>query len=78
MAKSLKEEFHEMTLAIQSGKFFSPCKDLAQHTSVAMKWAMKMIHHASYKYNINTTSGLRSNSFEISLSQIPASIGRPH
>ena len=31
------------------------CKDLARHTSFAMKRAAKMTHHASYEYNISTT-----------------------
>ena len=49
------QEFCDTILAIQSGKFFTPCKDLARLTSFAMKRAAKMTHHASYEYNINTT-----------------------
>jgi hypothetical protein len=44
-----------MILAIQLGKFFTPCKDLARHTSFAMKRVAKLTHHASYEHNINTT-----------------------
>ncbi len=35
--------------------FVTPCKDLAQHTSFAMKSATKLTHNASYQYNINKT-----------------------
>jgi hypothetical protein len=35
------------------GAFVTPCKDLAQHTSFAMKCAAKLTHHASYQYKIN-------------------------
>jgi hypothetical protein len=31
------------------------CKDLAWHTSFAMKCVAKLTHHASYQYNINKT-----------------------
>jgi hypothetical protein len=41
------QEFCDMILAIQSGKSFIPCKDLARITSFAMKRAAKMTHHAS-------------------------------
>ena len=49
------QEFCDMILAIQSGKSFTPCKDLARLTSFAMKRVAKMTHHASYEYNINIT-----------------------
>jgi hypothetical protein len=49
------QEFRDMILAIQSGTFVTPCKDLARHTSFAMKRAAKMTHHAAYEYNITTT-----------------------
>jgi hypothetical protein len=48
------QEFCDMILVIQSGKFFTPCKDLTRLTSFTMKRAAKMTHYF-YKYNINTT-----------------------
>jgi hypothetical protein len=46
-------EFRDIVLAIQTNAFVTPCKDLARHTSFAMKRAAKLTHHASYQYNIN-------------------------
>ncbi len=78
------QEFCDMILAIQSGKSFIPCKDLARITSFAMKRAAKMTHHASYEYNINITmraeieffqdklkpdSGIDAGSYKLPLSQ---------
>ena len=48
-------EFQDIVLAIQTNAFITPCKDLAWHTSFAMKRAAKLTHHASYQYNINIT-----------------------
>jgi hypothetical protein len=48
-------EFQDIVLAIQTNAFVTPCKDLARHTSFAMKHAAKLTHHASYQYNINKT-----------------------
>jgi hypothetical protein len=48
-------EFRDIVLAIQTNAFVTPCKDLAQHTSFAMKHVAKLTHHASYQYNINRT-----------------------
>ncbi len=48
-------EFRDIVLAIQTNAFVDPCKDLARHTSFAMKRATKLTHHASYQYNINKT-----------------------
>ncbi len=48
-------EFQNIVLAIQTNAFVTPCKDLAQHTSFAMKHAEELTHHASYQYNINRT-----------------------
>jgi hypothetical protein len=48
-------EFQDILLAIQTNAFITPCKDLAWHTSFAMKRAAKLTHHASYQYNINRT-----------------------
>ncbi len=48
-------EFQDIVLAIQTNAFITPCKDLAQHTSFAMKQAAKLTHHASNQYNINRT-----------------------
>ncbi len=48
-------EFQNIVLAIQTNAFVTPCKDLAWHTSFAMKSAEKLTHHASYQYNINRT-----------------------
>jgi hypothetical protein len=47
--------FRDIFLAIQTNAFITPCKDLARHTSFAMKHAAKLPHHASYQYNINKT-----------------------
>jgi hypothetical protein len=46
-------EFRDIILEIRTNAFVTLCKDLAQHTSFAMKRAAKLTHHASYKYNIN-------------------------
>jgi hypothetical protein len=46
-------EFQDIILAIQTNAFVTPYKDLAQHTSFAMKRAERLTHHASYQYNIN-------------------------
>ncbi len=48
-------EFCKIVLAIGTGAFVTACKDLARHTSFAMKRAAKLTHHASYQYNINKT-----------------------
>jgi hypothetical protein len=48
-------EFPDIVFAIPTGAFITPCKDLAWHTSFAMKHAAKLTHHASYHYNINKT-----------------------
>jgi hypothetical protein len=48
-------DFCDIVLAIQTIAFVTPCKDLARHTSFAMKRAAKLTHHASYQYNINKT-----------------------
>jgi hypothetical protein len=48
-------EFQDSVLAIQTNAFVTPCKDLSQHTSFAVKRAVKLTHHASYQYNINRT-----------------------
>jgi hypothetical protein len=49
------KECYNIVLAIRTGAFVTPCKDLAKHTSFAMKRAAKLTHHASYQYNINKT-----------------------
>jgi hypothetical protein len=49
------QEFRDTVLAIQTGTFFTSCKDLAWHTSFAMKRAARLTHHSSYQYNINRT-----------------------
>ena len=48
-------EFRDIVLAIRTNAFVTPCKDLAQHTSFAMKCAAKLTYYASYWYNINKT-----------------------
>jgi hypothetical protein len=48
-------EFQDIVLAIQTNAFVTPCKDLARHTSFAMKRAAKLTHHACYQYNMNKT-----------------------
>jgi hypothetical protein len=48
-------EFRDIVLAIRTNAFVTSCKDLARHTSLAMKRAEKLTHHASYQYNINRT-----------------------
>ncbi len=48
-------EFQDIILAIRTGAFVTSCKDLAWHTSFAMKHAAKLTHHASYQCNINKT-----------------------
>ena len=49
------QEFRDMIAVMKSNKAITICKDLARHTSFAMKRAAKMIHHAYNEYNINTT-----------------------
>ncbi len=49
------KEFCTILLTICTGAFVTPCKDLARHTSFAMKRVAKLTHHASYQYNINKT-----------------------
>jgi hypothetical protein len=49
------KEFRDIVFATRTGAFLTPCKDLAQHTSFAMKHAAKLTHHASYQYSINKT-----------------------
>ena len=49
------EEFRDIILSIQTGAFFTSCKDLARHASFAMKQTARLTHHASYQYNINRT-----------------------
>ncbi len=51
----LSAEFRGIVLAIQTNALVTLCKDLAWHTSFAMKRAAKLTHHASYQYNINRT-----------------------
>jgi hypothetical protein len=48
-------EFQDIVLTIQINAFVTPCKDLARHTSFAMKRGAKLTYHASYQYNINRT-----------------------
>ncbi len=48
-------EFRNIILAIHTGAFITPYKDLAQHTSFTMKHVAKLTHHASHQYNINKT-----------------------
>ncbi len=56
-------EFQNIVLAIQTNAFVTPCKDLARHTSFAMKRAAKLTHHASYQYNINRTMCYKTEFF---------------
>ena len=49
------QEFRKIILSIQTGAFFTSCKDLTRHTSFAMKRAARLTHHSSYQYNINRT-----------------------
>ncbi len=49
------QEFRKIMLLIHTGAFFTSCKDLARHTSFAMKCAARLTHHSSYQYNINRT-----------------------
>jgi hypothetical protein len=49
------QEFCDIVLAIQTEAGFISCKDLAGHTSFAMKRAARLTHHTSYQYNINRT-----------------------
>ena len=49
------QEFRDIVLLIQTGAFFTSCKDLARHTSFAMTRAARLTHHSSYQYNINRT-----------------------
>jgi hypothetical protein len=48
-------QFCNIVLALQTKAFITPCKELARHTSFAMKCVAKLTHLASYQYNINKT-----------------------
>jgi hypothetical protein len=47
LLKESLQEFRDIVLLIQTGAFFTSCKDLAQHTSFAMKRAARLTHHSS-------------------------------
>jgi hypothetical protein len=49
------QEFQNIILSIQTGAFFTSCKDLTRHTSFAMKRTARLTHHSSYQDNINRT-----------------------
>ena len=49
------QEFCDIVLSIQTGAFFTSCKDLARHTSFAMKHKARLTHHSFYQCNINRT-----------------------
>jgi hypothetical protein len=49
------QEFRDIVLLIQTGPFLTSCKDLARHTSFAMKRTARLTHQSSYQYNINRT-----------------------
>jgi hypothetical protein len=49
------QEFQEIIIGLKTGAFITPCVDLARHTNFAMKRAARLVHHASYQYNINST-----------------------
>jgi hypothetical protein len=49
------QEDRDILLSIETGFFFTSRKDLARHTSFAMKRAARLTHHSSYQYNINRT-----------------------
>ena len=49
------QDFKQIVLGLKTGAFVTPCADLARHTNFAMKRAARLVHHASYQYNINTT-----------------------
>jgi len=49
------QEFREIIIGLKTGAFITPCVDLARHTNFAMKRAARLVHHASYQYNINST-----------------------
>ncbi len=51
----LLQEFRDIILLIQTGAFFTSCKDLARHSSFAMKRVARLTRHSSYHYNINRT-----------------------
>ncbi len=58
------KEFRNIVLAICTGAFVTPCKDLIWHTSFAVKRAAKLTHHASYQYNINKTMRSETKFFQ--------------
>jgi hypothetical protein len=57
------KEFCNIVLPIHTGAFVTPCKDLARHSSFAMKHATNLTHHASYQYNINKTMSYKIEFF---------------
>ncbi len=61
------QEFRNIILLIQTGAFFTSCKDLARHTSFAMKRVARLTHHSSYQYNINKTMGAEIEFFRDNL-----------
>jgi len=48
-------EFRELVQKIRKGNFNTPCKEQARHLSFTMKQAAKMVHHADFRYNINSS-----------------------
>jgi hypothetical protein len=61
------QEFRDIVLVIQTGAFFTSCKDLVWHTSFAMKRAARLTHHSSYQYNINRTMHAKNKFFRNNL-----------
>ncbi len=48
-------EFRGVVESLRTGSFPCSSKDQARHISFALKKAAKMVHHAKYKFRINTT-----------------------
>jgi hypothetical protein len=49
------QEFREIIIGLKTGAFITQCVNLARYTNFAMKRAARLVHHASYQYNINST-----------------------
>jgi hypothetical protein len=70
-------EFCKIVLAICTGAFVTPsCKDLAWHTSIAMKHAAKLTHHAIISKTSTKPCITKLNSFATSSSLIQALSGK--
>ncbi len=56
-------EFRDIVNSLKKGIHLGTNTNETRHTSFAIKWAAKLIHHAKYRYNINKTMCQKINFF---------------